>query len=671
MLKILNSMLEQEVIKDIDYFFAVTVAEQSEKKDSKEENDALAFTAALLSHELQKGNVCINPTLSEKTRVFGLNAEQYSTVFAKKVSEYLDTATKSAAVSTGATTPLIFDKGLFYLNKYWGFEQLVAKAFSESDNQDIGSISDVKEMLDELFPRPYEILFSKITDNPTFYTVEDVLGVVDTTGIDTPFIESKLKSVKSAEDLRFLDTAIPEDKCLNWQKIAVAVALMKKNSVISGGPGTGKTTTVCKLLAALIAQKQLNNEELEIKLVAPTGKAAARLTESIGNTISTLPIDQAIKDRIPTKSSTIHRLLGAVHGRSNYRFNKNNLLHLDVLVVDEASMVDLPMMAKIIEALPPHAKLILLGDKDQLASVEAGSVLGDICSFSNEGYSESFASTLSNLTGYKLSGKHNNEGVTDALCVLQKSYRFHKDSGIGKLAASINHGSPSKMKGWFEKDFEDIEYNELSPETYSKMIRAVSKSYKPFLTEILNQGEPKSVLDLFLDSRLLCALREGDFGVTGLNGKIEKTLASQKLLTLPENGIWYEGRPIMITRNDYGMGLYNGDIGITMRSKEDGSLKVFFEMPDGEIKGFLTCRIPDHETAFAMTIHKSQGSEFNKTFMVLPTDFSPIITRELVYTGVTRAKKFLSLYTKDTTLDMGVKLKTERASGLAEELCNR
>lgn len=672
MLKILKNLVDQGVIKDIDFHFAEVIASKIENKDSKDIVDGVAFVSALLSNELQKGNVCIDGSAKGVKKPFGLNTEQFEALFEHSLGYYFEHAAQSLATSSNADKPVVYSSGLFYLNRFWKFEQSVADAFSKKNASTVVdeefSFSGTKKLLDNLFPRPYEFLLAKFADNPTYNTVVDILDVTDVHGLDEVSILKVVNEAETVEDLKELDSLIPESKCLNWQKVAVAVALLKKFSVISGGPGTGKTTTVCKLLAALISEKMVDGEELDIKLVAPTGKAAARLTESIGNTIATLPVSDKVKELIPTKASTVHRLLGAVHGRSDYRFNKNNPLHLDVLVVDEASMVDLPMMAKLIAALPPHAKLILLGDKDQLASVDAGAVLGDICGFSNSGYSHDFANLLSELTGFSLEGSDKAVGVSDCLCVLQKSYRFHKDSGIGKLAKSINDGSSNAVMKWFGEGFKDIDYSELTSSVYDKMIATVAKTYHHYLDLIKTQSEPRDVIRAFNSSRLLCALREGDFGVTGLNSRIEKRLETDGAMGISNHGIWYEGRPVMISRNDYGMGLYNGDIGITMRSKEDDSLKVYFEMPDGEIKGFLTCRIPDHETAYAMTIHKSQGSEFNKTFMVLPVDYTPLITRELVYTGVTRAKQYLSLYATEQTLDLGVKIKTERISGLSKSL---
>ncbi|WP_036821148.1 exodeoxyribonuclease V subunit alpha, partial [Photobacterium sanctipauli] len=469
---------------------------------------------------------------------------------------------------------------------------------------------------------------------------------------------------------------------MNWQKVAAAVALTRQFAVISGGPGTGKTTTVAKLLAALVTQS-LQSEALDengqprlpdIKLVAPTGKAAARLTESIGAAVDSLAVEKVVKDNIPTQSSTLHRLLGSIPNRVAFRHNRENPLHLDVLVVDEASMVDLPMMARLLDALPPNAKLILLGDRDQLASVEAGAVLGDICAFADQGYSQQQSQLLGQLTGFQFPVQLQSLGVVaDSLCMLRKSYRFHAQSGIGQLAKAINAGRPQQVDRVWQQGFKDIHLYPLTSDSYQSMVNMSVTFYRDYLDAIYERCPPAEVLKAFSKVRLLCALREGDFGVVGLNQRIERGLARLGKIA-PDEETWYVGRPVMISQNDHGLGLYNGDIGIAMKDSEpdpqtgEYRTRVFFEMPDGSIRGVLPSRLPEHETVYAMTIHKSQGSEFADTLMVLPSEFSPLLTRELTYTGITRAKEKLYLFASPDIVNRSVKLRTERASGLAELL---
>lgn len=611
-----------------------------------------------------------------------------------------------------APTPLVLQDDRLYLHRYWAFEQLIASKLKAAAQPCTEDLDKLPAMLDELFPRTYTYLMqsliqlrhAEVTDGIPVDTparrqqeVCDKLDVAQPEQLDWAAIDAVLTRAERVDGLAELDRLVPTSACLNWQKVAAAVAITRQFAVISGGPGTGKTTTVAKLLAALVMQADNRQQRAKngsasdsgmsdahceadematptIKLVAPTGKAAARLTESIGSAIQSLPVSPSVRERIPTQSSTLHRLLGSVPNQVEFRHHKDNPLHLDVLVVDEASMVDLPMMARLLDALPPHAKLILLGDRDQLASVEAGAVLGDICAFSHQGYSAAQAQQLSHLTGYQLRAHSGSETplspIADSLCMLQKSYRFHAQSGIGQLAKAINAGRPDRVEMVCQQGYKDIQHYALSAESYQRMINMTVLFYRHYLDLIEQQAEPKAVLEAFASVRLLCALREGDFGVTGLNQRIERELVRAGKISQTED-TWYVGRPVMITRNDHGLGLFNGDIGIAMMAPADpeagtaATLRVYFDMPDGTIRSVLPSRLPEHDTVYAMTIHKSQGSEFSDTVMVLPTDFSPILTRELVYTGVTRAKARLYLFAQPEVNQRAVRLRTERASGLA------
>ncbi|PSV55610.1 exodeoxyribonuclease V subunit alpha [Photobacterium sp. GB-50] len=688
MLKRLQALTKQGVLRQLDYQFAKFVAHHS----PADQADLAALVAALASNELGKGHVCVVLDTLSLQRLFSLPSRVAIELLegVPEPSQWGELLSHFAVVSSVQTgkvqaTPLVIEHGRLYLSRYWQFEQTVANkilmmannAGSEDVRFSTTELNVMHQALDDLFPVTYGYLYEALSTATTADArqrlVCDMLDVVKPEQVDWAKVEHILVNATSQKDLSQLDGVIPLDACLNWQKVAAAVALTRQFAVISGGPGTGKTTTVAKLLAALVMQA--GDEHVpNIMLVAPTGKAAARLTESISSAVKSLPVAASVKERIPTQSSTIHRLLGAIPGRVEFRHHKDNPLHLDVLVVDEASMVDLPMMARLLDAMPAGAKLILLGDRDQLASVEAGAVLGDICSFANQGYSGTQGQVLSQLTGYDLhSTSLDLSLVADCLCMLQKSYRFHAQSGIGQLAKAINSGRPALVEKVWQQGFKDIHHYALSSDSYQSMINQVTTFYFDYLDAIAEQREPKLVLDAFANVRLLCALREGDFGVVGLNYRIEKELTHRGKIN-PGDDTWYQGRPIMITRNDHAVGLYNGDIGITMLEPEtdavDGvrRLKVYFEMPDGTIRGFLPSRIPEHEVVYAMTIHKSQGSEFADTVMVLPNDFTPILTRELIYTGITRAKARLYLYAQPDVIRRSVQVRTERASGLSELL---
>ncbi|QIA62624.1 exodeoxyribonuclease V subunit alpha [Vibrio astriarenae] len=660
-------------------------------------SDEVALLASITSAEVGKGHICLaveaqnNGQLwSERLGLFGENAAAF--VVDMDAIDWPAQVKASSLVSQSdsGNQPLVFDAGLLYLQRYWQYEQKLAnrlKSLATVVSLDRSEQERLRSELDHLFARQYSYLLADLdkargnnqnTLNHRKMLAFDHLDIVDDEGLDWSAIDEALSGANSVNDLLVLDQLVPLKHCVSWQKVAASAALTRRFTVISGGPGTGKTTTVTKLLTVLLQQAQQRGESPTIKLVAPTGKAAARLTESIGNAVQELPIDPSLKDKIPTDASTIHRLLGAIPNSVEFRHNKHNPLHLDVLVVDEASMVDLPMMYRLAEALPDHARLILLGDKDQLSSVEAGAVLGDIFSYHAQGYSEAQGETLAELTSFDSLKTQASGAVSlaDCLCMLQKSYRFDARSGIGQLAKAINSGNKARVTQVWNSDFSDIQHFPLSADNYTQLLTTLTQEYAHYLNMIEREGmsedlaqKAKAVLRQFGQCRLLCAVREGDFGVQGLNERIERSLNHRGLITKREE-LWYAGRPVMVTRNDASSGLFNGDIGICLPVFEEDRtrLKVFFELPDGSVKAILPSRVPEHETAFAMTIHKSQGSEFAFTLMILPPDFSPILTRELIYTGVTRAKSRLALYADEAVMNRGIQTRTERHSGLIARL---
>ncbi|EOF9298309.1 exodeoxyribonuclease V subunit alpha [Enterobacter bugandensis] len=571
------------------------------------EEPAVMLAAAILSKDAGEGHVCLplsRLVVDEKMPP----ALQACFALLGEAVDWQEILLRSPAVSSADTgTPMILTGERLYLNRLWRNELTVARFFSE-------------------------------------------------TNAPLPCDEALLRQT--------LDTLFTSDDETDWQKVAAAVALTRRISVISGGPGTGKTTTVAKLLAALI---QLSGEQkCRIRLAAPTGKAAARLTESLGGALQKLPLTGERLALFPNEASTLHRLLGAQPGSQRLRYHAGNPLHLDVLVVDEASMIDLTMMSRLIDALPPHARVIFLGDRDQLASVEAGAVLGDICTYASLGYTAERAEELARLTGCSLAAENHllAGALRDSLCLLQKSYRFGSDSGIGQLAAAVNRGDRHATCAVFDGTFTDIEKKSLQTgEEYQAMLDDALLGYQHFLTGVQQQSTPEQVIAAFGEYQLLCALREGPFGVSGLNDRLEQLLAQKRKINRTPHSRWYEGRPVMISRNDSALGLFNGDIGIALDRGQ--GLRVWFHMPDGSVKSFQPSRLPEHETAWAMTVHKSQGSEFNHAALILPTQLSPVVTRELIYTAITRARQRLSLYTDERVLVQAIATRTERRSGLS------
>ena len=402
---------------------------------------------------------------------------------------------------------------------------------------------------------------------------------------------------------------------VNRQGLAALAAVRRKFCVISGGPGTGKTHTLVLILALMLELER--GRKLRIAVAAPTGKAAARIQDSIQGVKATLPCDEAVKAQLPERATTIHRLLGYVPDSAQFRHNADNPLPFDVVAVDEASMVDLALMAKLFQAIPPSARVILLGDKDQLASVEAGAVLGDICSAS-------------------LPTKH---VLADCVVQLQRNYRFGEQSAIYRLSSAINTGQPDEVlrilrdcQGGVATDLVAAALPRRA-ELKAALRERVTAGFSAFL----KASDPLQALAALAQFRILCALREGPFGVAGLNQMTEEILDEAGLLR--PQGPWYSRRPIMITRNDYNLKLFNGDIGIILPEKESGEPRAFFPGPDNTLRQFLPLRLPEHETAYALTVHKSQGSEFDRVLLVLPDRDSPVLSRELLYTGITRARK--------------------------------
>ncbi|MBQ4832220.1 exodeoxyribonuclease V subunit alpha [Pseudoalteromonas sp. MMG010] len=468
---------------------------------------------------------------------------------------------------------------------------------------------------------------------------------------------------------------------IDWQKVACAIAATKGFSVITGGPGTGKTTTVTKLLAIL--QSLYQQVPLNIKLVAPTGKAAARLSESILGAKGKLKeTAEEIKALIPETAQTIHRLLGVKPFTNKFRHNSTNPLHVDVLIIDEASMVDLSLMAKLIEALPAHARLILLGDKDQLTSVDTGSVMSDLCQGlvmgKSPNYSSSRCEELNELcfSGRKLiaHNEHSCFKLADCIAFLQHSYRFDNDSGIGKLARAVNNNDQGMLR-YVEQEVKNKTFNDVIFDydfvatPIEKLVNKAAQHYSHYLKLIHQGASALQVHAAFSDYQLLAAVREGDYGVNSLNSRIERTLQQQGLISFSGDQRHYTGMPIMVSQNDYQLKLFNGDIGILMPD-EMGQLKALFIDEKGSVRAFSPARLPAHDKVFVMTIHKSQGSEFSYTAMILPPykQANIGVNRQLVYTGITRAKNTFELVADKKVLQLAMAKSVSRASGLYERL---
>ncbi|MBI3879702.1 MAG: exodeoxyribonuclease V subunit alpha [Verrucomicrobia bacterium] len=449
----------------------------------------------------------------------------------------------------------------------------------------------------------------------------------------------------------------------DWQQVAALAALRNRFTVISGGPGTGKTRTVGVLLALWLEQ----SPAARVALAAPTGKAAARLQESVAGLAETLKFPRALNARLPKEAKTLHRLLGLVPGGGEPKFNEKNPLPFDTVIVDEASMVDLSVMAKLLRALRPDARLVLVGDKDQLASVDAGAVLGDI--------------------GAAAGGV-----VAKAVVQLRKNFRFGATGELAALSMAVNAGEVERVqeiarrakaagtgegaKGRAGEQGESLPGGGTGASDMSAVIfrdapapaglkTALHATVLANFLPMLREADPAKALAALSRFRILCALREGPLGVANLNRLVEDILAEAGVI---EPGTrWYAGRPVLVTRNDHSLKLFNGDLGVVLHD-DGGDLCACFGAADGGVKIFPPIRLPEHETVFAMTVHKSQGSEFDEVLLILPDAASPVLSRELLYTGLTRARRSVEIWAGAETLAAATRRPLARESGLGERL---
>ena len=426
------------------------------------------------------------------------------------------------------------------------------------------------------------------------------------------------------------------------QRTSVERAVTRGLSIITGGPGTGKTYTATVALALLAEQFAATGVRARIAIAAPTGKAAARIGESLRTTLEKFPLDPKVRAFLPTDASTLHRLLGSRPGSPDFKHSRENPLNAEVVVVDEATMVDLPLMARFFDAMRPDTRILLLGDKDQLASVEAGHVLGDICSGLHDWSAGPLRENISELT---------------------RNYRFGEDSNIHRLSRAIRGGNEAAVREILSREKPDLAATE-SPNIPSATISArVTSGYRPYLTA----ATADEALARFSDYRILAATRHGDGSVEHLNRTTERALTGAGLISPTDR--YYAGRPIIIRRNDYTLRLFNGDIGIIRPDENSGgALRAFFVGEDGSTRALAPTRLPDHETAFAMTVHKSQGSEFRRVLVVLPPTDVPILSRELLYTAATRAREHVELWWNDAALSASLARSVQRFSGLRDRL---
>lgn len=470
------------------------------------------------------------------------------------------------------------------------------------------------------------------------------------------------KSITGIYDIspRYLDDFFPEETAgVNWQKVAAALSLIKPFLIISGGPGTGKTTTVARILAL---HQRLSDERLDIALAAPTGKAAGRMGEALKRELEKLKLSPQELKHFPTEAKTVHRLLSGTEPRGLLPKVEKKLLRHDLIIIDEASMMDLSPMYRLISHLSDHTKLILLGDKDQLASVEAGAVFADLCQKTENGFLPETIQKMKQMGIHFDRPEHVQSGIGDSIVYLTKSYRFDETSGIGRLAELVkNQYQENNPEAVFEV-YSDLKHQSFN---YQKEdIEYVLKDIKRKIEHCSEMKNHEELLSFWKQSIWLMVLRRGLTGTERMNRLIEERLAMERIVKMDAG--WYHGRPIMITQNDYNLGIFNGDLGVALMD-DDGSIWVYVET-GSDVKRFKPQRLSHYDPAYFLTVHKSQGSEFDHVNLLLPQADTPVLTRELIYTAITRARKSFSLHGSMDLFETGMRRETQRFTGLKELL---
>ncbi len=573
---LLDHLRDRRVITPLDRHFARLIGRLAGG------DPWLMLAAALASHEVTQRGVCLDLARTVAEPPEGLGTSDLPPT-AEEWAARLEDAT--AVVGDGSRpTPLVLEDGRLYLHRLWRAEVSLAERLLVMARET--SIVD-----DALLGRGLDRLFG-------------------TTG-------------GGQDD----------------QRMAAETAVRRRLAVVSGGPGTGKTFTVARVLALLVEQAAAPGTTLpRIALAAPTGKAASRLQETINRQRPDLGLANAHLQAIPSEASTIHRLLGAGHG--TYRHDRNTPLPVDVLVVDEASMVDLPLMSRLLDALPASARTILLGDRDQLASVEAGRVLGDICAVPAGGGT-----------------------LEPCIAVLEHNRRAAEAPRIGAFARAVNQAKPEEAAAILSDGGGQVARIDLpGGRLTSEQLARMAERFRPYKALVDGGAEPADVLDALDRFRVLCALNVGPLGAEALNRRIEDALGFDPAVTA------YRGRPVMISENDYALGLFNGDTGVILPDTgTGGELRVFFRNPSGDVRAVAPPLLPPYQTCFALTVHKAQGSEFDRVAVALG-EKNRLLTRELLYTAVTRARQGVEILGDESAVAAACRRGAERSSGLRDRL---
>ena len=618
-----RALIEAKTLRPLDEALARTL----KRLDPEMPNDVLA-AAALASLAVAQGHAGFDPA-SPRQLVDADIAWPDADAWLQQLADSRFVATPASPSDEAETAPLVLENGLLYLRRYREYERRLAMQL-----QRIASAVMPEPAIDPIAP-----LFATLFPN-----------------------------------------AHNEDH----QARAAALALRRALLLVTGGPGTGKTTTIARLLVLRIAQAlQAGTTPPRIALAAPTGRAAERMAESLRRAVAQMAehgIDAALLDALPAQASTLHRLLGTIPDSPRFRHHADNPLPFDIVVVDEASMVDLPLMCKLTEAVAVGAQLVLLGDPDQLPSVEAGDVLAAILGAAGAGdeLSDDDALALQSLLGPapSLSSEARRGGLGRGALQeantlhghrvhLQHGWRQSETLHLAPLAEAVRNGDAAEALSLLRGGtLSNVHFHEGAEDP----LQARPDLLAHWRT-LATQADPAQALRQANRLRLLTALREGAQGARGLNARIEAALSGRRIGTPPA---WFPGRLLLITENSYRHGLFNGDVGICLADADGTPLAWFFDNGRGEggdhVRAFHPAALPAHESAFAMTVHKAQGSEFDEVWLQLPRADSRVLSRELLYTGLTRARSALHVAGSAEVITAALARHAGRVSGLGWRL---
>lgn len=595
-LNYLEALRSQEIIGlfEVEFVRFLLEVQPDEKKE-------VLLAAAACIQAQQNGHVCLDIQAWDHAYLFEDPKSEIKITGDLKQS-WLAALLESRLVSAGdELKPLVLEDKRLYLHRLWKYEEELS--------------GWLKNKSEKFYPEPNEV---------------------------KPILQNILKP---SPDL--FET--------NWQHVAVCLSFLKDLLVISGGPGTGKTFTVLNIVA--VHAMVHSNKELRIALAAPTGKAARRLAESIESGKGSLPESISSVITIPDTALTVHKLLGSDFSGNRFKYNEENKLPYDIVVIDEASMLDITMWVRLIRAIGENTKLVVLGDKDQLASVEAGSILGDLCQGENS-FSEKIAATISEMSGIPVPVAKSKPSINDSVVFLTKSYRFGADSGIGQFALAVNNADAEKaIRLLKDSKYPNLNWVDSSSEPLQEIIQKFAIDHYQYYS---GEEENKRLISSNR-KKILCALRRGRSGVEQINREAERLIRRKKGIL--DSTEWYDGRIVMATRNDSILKIRNGEIGIC-KFKEEPTIKF-----EGEYaKEISATRLKEYEPAYAITIHKSQGSEFDEVAIILPSEVNSILSKEILYTAVTRARQNTLIIANEEIIRKTIQRSVSRNSGVRQKV---